>query len=386
MTTPYSRILACCAAAWALLTAATLSGCSPPTQPITVVATASSAEPAPSIALIKHRLTAQALAATTPGAATVQLVISGRPDIQAVDLTPMRKLEVEAVPERAQHLVDGHIDELAATLAALTPGADELDLLTVYDRGLRAAGTGATVIVLSSGIQTVDPLDFNKLGWTFDPTTVVEDLARRGAIPDASGKHVVMNGIGVAMGSQPPLARPQRQMLQQLWRQICQAGGALSCEVTDSADSLTMPTSTRPVSVVTVPNLGTTESPCQASTFSIPDSVLFEPDTAVLRPGADRALTGLATQLAQCPAGTQIRVIGHTADVKPNEIDGQELSQTRAWLCRDRLVALGVPASVFTDVRGVADTQPRIADIVDGAFIESLAALNRRVDITVEIH
>lgn len=113
--------------------------------------------------------------------------------------------------------------------------------------------------------------------------------------------------------------------------------------------------------------------------------MLFEPDTAVLRPGTDTALSGLATQLAQCPTGARVAVIGHTADVNPDQIDGQELSDQRARLCRDRLVALGVPASVFTDVRGVADTQPRVADIVDGVFTESLAALNRRVDITVEI-
>lgn len=387
MTTPSRRTLSHCTTLCVLLTAAALPGCSPPTGPpvTVVVATASSAEPAPSIEPIKKMLTDRALATTTPGGATVELVVSGRPDIQYVDLTPMRNFEVEAVPDRAAHLVAEHVDELAATLAALTPGSDELDLLTTYDRGLRATGDGGTVVVLSSGIQTVDPLDLTKLGWSFDPKTVVDDLARRGAIPDAHDKHVVMDGIGVAMGTQPPLARPQRQLLQQLWFDICQAGGALSCEVTDSADSLTMPTSTRPVSVVTVPNLGTAESPCRATTLSIPDTVLFEPDTAVLRPGTDTALSGLATQLAQCPTGARVAVIGHTADVNPDQIDGQELSDQRARLCRDRLVALGVPASVFTDVRGVADTQPRVADIVDGVFTESLAALNRRVDITVEI-
>ena len=231
MTTPSRRTLSHCTTLCVLLTAAALPGCSPPTGPpvTVVVATASSAEPAPSIEPIKKMLTDRALAATAPGGATVALVVSGRPDIESLDLTPMRKLEVEAVPERAAHLVAEHVDELAATLAALTPGSDELDLLTTYDRGLRATGDGGTVVVLSSGIQTVDPLDLTKLGWSFDPKTVVDDLARRGAIPDAHDKHVVMDGIGVAMGTQPPLARPQRQLLQQLWFDICQAGGALSC-------------------------------------------------------------------------------------------------------------------------------------------------------------
>ena len=161
MTTPSRRTLSHCTTLCVLLTAAALPGCSPPTGPpvTVVVATASSAEPAPSIEPIKKMLTDRALATTTPGGATVELVVSGRPDIQYVDLTPMRKLEVEAVPDRAAHLVAEHVDELAATLAALTPGSDELDLLTTYDRGLRATGDGGTVVVLSSGIQTVDPLD-----------------------------------------------------------------------------------------------------------------------------------------------------------------------------------------------------------------------------------
>lgn len=77
-------------------------------------------------------------------------------------------------------------------------------------------------------------------------------------------------------------------------------------------------------------------------------------------------------------------VIGQAADVDPNQVDGQELSDRRARVCRDRLVALGVPAAVFADVRGVADTAPRLDSFVDGRFNDSLAALNRRVDIVAE--
>lgn len=363
----------------------TLTSCSDQVRPVTIVVTASAAEPAPSIEPIADMLTDRALASSSVGGGAVDVVVSGLPDVKTVDLTPMRKMDVEAVPERARHLVATQLDVLSASLASLTPGAGELDLLTVYDRGLRHTANGGTVIVLSSGIQTQNPLNLNVLGWSFDPQTVVADLQAKNLIPDATGKHVQMYGIGVALGTQPPLARPERQQLQQLWRDICLAGGAASCEVVDIDTSMTMPVSTLPVSVVAVPALDTAQSSCTASALSIPAAVLFSADSPALRPGADDVLAGLATRLSTCPTGARIRIIGHTADVDPGRVDGQELSDQRALVCRDRLVAHGVPASLFAEVRGVADTQLRVADIVDGVFQENLAALNRRVDIYVDI-
>lgn len=369
----------------AVVSAVTLTSCGDQVHPVTIVVTASAAEPAPSIEPIAKALTDRALASSSAGGGAVDLVVAGRPNVETVDLTPMRKMEVEVVPERARHLVAAHLDALSATLASITPGTGELDLLTVYDRGLRHTAADGTVIVLSSGIQTQAPLDLNALGWSFDPQAVVADLKAKNLIPDATGKHVKMYGIGVALGTQPPLARPQRQLLQQLWRDICTAGGAASCDVVDTDTSMTLPVSTLPVSVVAVPTLGTAQSACTASSLSIPDAVLFVADQPILLPGADDVLARLAAQLSTCPTGARIRIIGHTADVVPDHVDGQELSDQRASVCRDRLIAHGVPASLFTEVRGVADTQPRVADIVDGVFDENLAALNRRVDVYVDI-
>ncbi|MBI3217570.1 MAG: OmpA family protein [Mycobacterium sp.] len=370
---------------------ATLTGCAASSSPsVTIVVTASAAEPAPSLDKpIAQALTNRALATLSPGGGAVDIVVAGRPDVVTVDLTPTRKTtagtEVETKPETAQRLVASHLDELTATLASITPGIGELDLLTVYDRGLRHTENGGTVIVQSSGVQTRSPLDLNALGWSFDPQVVVADLKAKNLIPDATGKRVAMYGIGVALGSQPPLARPQRQLLQQLWREICMAGGAASCEVADTDTSMTLPVSTLPVSIVAVPALGTPQSACTASALSIPDTVLFAADSPALRPGADDVLARLATELSTCPTGAQVHIIGHTADVDPHHVDGQDLSDQRAFVCRDRLIAHGVPPSLFTEVRGVADTQPRVADIVDGVFQETLAVLNRRVDVYVDV-
>lgn len=388
MTIPIRRCQTHIGAAVAALLVAImmlLAGCqNTPAPPVTVVVTASAAEPAPSSAPIVAMLKARALHAQGPAGGAVDIVVADRPDIATVDLTPMRNQEVEVVSERADKLVDAHADELAAALAGLAAGSDELNLLTVYDRGLRHTPGGGTVVVLSSGIQTVDPLDLRTLGWAFDPQAVVADLQRRHAIPDARGRHVQMYGIGIALNTQPPLPQPQRELLQQLWRQICIAGGAASCEVADTDVPLSIPTSTRPVSVVAVPPLSTTESACRTGALSVPDAVLFDADSPVLRPAADAVLARIAAQLASCPQGVRITITGHAADVNPDQIDGQDISDQRAQACRDRLVALGVPAEAFTAVHGVADTEPRVADIVDGVFTESLAALNRRVDIDVE--
>ena len=363
----------------------TLTSCSDQAHAVTLVVTASAAEPAPSIEPIAQALTDRAMASSSAGGGAVDVVVAGQPDVETVDLTPMRKMDVEAVPDRAQHLVDTHLDELSATLASLIPGIGELDLLTVYDRGLRHTGDGGTVVVLSSGIQTQAPLDLNTLGWNFDPQAVVADLKAKNLIPDAAGKHIQMYGIGVALGSQPPLPRPQRQLLQELWHEICVAGEAASCKVADIDTSMTLPVSTLPVSVVAVPALGTATSAWTPSALSIPAAALFVADSPILLPGADDVLARLATQLSTCPSGARIRIIGHTADVDPDHVDGQGLSDQRAGVCRDRLIARGVPVSLFTEVRGVADTQPRVNNVVDGVFYENLAALNRRVDVHVEI-
>lgn len=140
-------------------------------------------------------------------------------------------------------------------------------------------------------------------------------------------------------------------------------GGAASCEVADTGTSMTLPVSTLPVSVAAVPAVGTPSPPARHRRSASPDAVLFAADSPALRPGADNVLARLANQLSTCPTGAQIHIIGHTADVDHHHVDGQDLSDQRAFVCRDRQVAHGVP--VFTEVRGVADTQPRVADVID---------------------
>ncbi|WP_218000263.1 OmpA family protein [Millisia brevis] len=297
----------------------------------------------------------------------------------------MRNEEVEAIPERARHLVDARLADLTATLSRLTAGTSELDLLTVLDRGVRRTPPGGTVMVLSSGIQTVDPLNLSTLGWSFDPRQAAIDLAERGLIPDAAGRHVSMSGIGTALGTQPALPRPQRQLLIELWREVCAASGAESCEISDQEVTLTVPLATLPVSVVAVPHLSTEEPSCRSGLIRIPDSVLFQPDTARLLPSADASLSALARQFTACSPGVAIRIVGHSADVDPDRIDGEDLSEQRAYMARNRLVELGVPDRYFAEIRGAADTERRVDNHVDGQFDEALAAMNRRVEISVEV-
>jgi flagellar motor protein MotB len=123
---------------------------------------------------------------------------------------------------------------------------------------------------------------------------------------------------------------------------------------------------------------------CEARTLTVPAAASFAGDSAVLKGGSELALTPIAEALRRCPEGAAVSVIGHAADPTPNVVDAQDLSTARAHAVRIRLIELGAPPLVFTEVRGVGDTQPKVENWVNGQFSEPLAALNRRVDVIIQ--
>jgi len=372
------RLAAVTATAAVALTA--LAGCSLESpEPLVVGFTATSAEPRPSLgAGAADAVSAHALAAHQPAEGSVDVVVQGTPSSTAHDLTPMLTADrVQQVPDKREAAVADALDGLDADVAGLTAGGEGLDLLSVL-ASAAALHDGGSVVVVSSGVQTADPLDLRQLGWSFDPAAVASTLADQGALPDLSGHDVTFVGLGRTAGTQPAPSISSTTRLTELWLAICDAAGATSCTDGGAGASAEAPAASSAVPVVPVTSDAT---PCTAP-LVLSAAVLFGGDSAALGSSADAALQGVADELGRCPAGVAADVTGHAADTRAGVVDGEQLSLERAQAVHDALVALGVPAGALGEVAGRGDADPVVDDLPGGVFDEQLAAQNRRVEIT----
>ena len=375
---PALRAVAATAAAALALTA--LAGCtleSP--EPLVLGFTATSAEPLPSLgAGAADAVSAHALAAHQPAEGGVDVVVQGTSSASAHDLTPMLTADrVQQVPDKREAAVADALDELGSDVAGLTAGDEGLDLLSVL-ASAAALHDGGSIVVVSSGVQTADPLDLRQLGWSFDPGAVASTLADQGALPDLGGHAVTFVGLGRTAGSQPAPSISSTSRLSELWLAICDAAGATSCTDGGAGASQEAPVASSAVPVVPVTSDAT---PCTAP-LVLSAAVLFGGDSAALGSTADTALQGVADELGRCPSGVAADVVGHAADTRAGVVDGEQLSLDRAQAVHDALVRLGAPTGTLGDVVGRGDADPVVDDLPGGVFDDQLAAQNRRVEIT----
>ena len=113
--------------------------------------------------------------------------------------------------------------------------------------------------------------------------------------------------------------------------------------------------------------------------------VLFDFDSADLRPEAEKALQNVAEIIQANPAAS-VRVEGHT-DAKGSESYNQALSEQRAASVRDwLLVAEGLEATDFS-ITGFGESKPAADnEKPDGSDDPEGRQKNRRVEIVVEKH
>ena len=356
-----------------------LTGCALEAPGTLVVGvTATSAEPRPALAAAAaDAVEAHALEAHKPGEGAIDVVTQGG-GATTVDLTPMLTADrVQQVPDKREQAVAASLDKLGSTIGALQAGGEGLDLLSVLASAAALHDTGS-IVVVSSGVQTADPLDLRQLGWSFDPAAVASTLADQGALPDLSSHDVTFVGLGGTAGTQPAPSISSTSRLSALWLAVCDAAGAESCTDGGAGQAAEATTASLPVPVVPVSSDAT---PC-TTPLVLSTAVLFGGDSAVLGSSAASALQGVADELGRCPSGVAANVVGHAADTTAGVLDGQRLSLDRATAVHDELVRLGVPAVAFGDVVGRGDAEPVVDDLPGGVFDEQLAAQNRRVEIT----
>ena len=126
------------------------------------------------------------------------------------------------------------------------------------------------------------------------------------------------------------------------------------------------PSAATPPGVVTVPVPGGTA-------LRISETVLFDGNSARLRPSAVQLIESIAAQLRNAGPG-RIDVLGHTADVGPGE--GSELSQRRADAVAEVLRASLAGSPLMVKAKGLGESQP-----VAPNNTEENRSKNRRVEI-----
>ena len=365
----------------AALGVAGLTACQPiqPAADLTIAATATSAEPAPGSAAIRDFLIDHADAALFPGDGSVTLVTDAV--VERIDLTPMRGDDVENSEKKRAEKIDEKLHEFDEALAAARASTDGLDVIGVLDRVLEATGDGGTVVLLTSGLATVAPMDLTQAGdWAGHPLEFVEGTAAD-ALPDASGRYVVFGGIGrpAPASAQATPGPGARAALEQILLGLCVKMNAAGCSIATGTVGDAPPTAVNTVPVVTFDEVATV---CVGEVV-LDAGVLFGGDSAELRAEADAALAPVADSLATC-AHTAVDATGYTADVDCDNDTGDaaDLAIARARAVLDRLRALGAPENA---IGAATNGGQRIDNCPTGSYDEALGQTNRAVVLTPHV-
>jgi len=314
--------------------------------------------------------------------ATINLVLlqgpASAPTYLVRDAAP---LSGQRAPRRRQHRTQQALECLNTTIthaAASSAGTDVLG--TLHAAAGAVAAKRHTIVVVSNGLSNTAPLDLNQIAiGERPPRDVVAALAAAGAAPDLRGARVHFSGLTVTQANRP-VAATVRNWLTELYRELCKAGNASDCTVdTAIGRRTTAAPSTVADPPVGLPGPETVRLPSK-TVHRLQAGVLFDGDSATLRPAADELLRPIAHQVRTRSDATAL-VEGHTAG-GGDPADRQALSRRRARAVADRLIALGADPAALTTV-GHGSARRRVNDTPNGRLTESAARTNRRVEITV---
>lgn len=360
-----------------LLLATGCSALEPPEQ-ITIAATATSAEPTPTVAGMKALLTEYADGSLDPGDGQVTVVTADT--LEAVDLTPMRGDDVENALNKRTAQIEERLEGLEAVVSVLAATSDGLDVIGTLDRALESTAPGGTVVLLTSGLSTVAPLDLTQAGdWIGNPEAIIEGTDTAD-LPDAKEKGIVFVGVGQSYpgNGQTPAGPAARAALETILLGICEKAGAASCTIMDGIIGTGAPSSTNTVPVIDFDQVDTA---C-AGEISLDADIIFDGDSSILKDEATPLLKPVADSLTQCTT-TVVQATGYTADIDCdfNGAVGAELAIGRATAVLERLRELGTPA----DAIGAAENGGHlINNCPGGVYDPTLAQSNRSVMLSIQ--
>ncbi|WP_431198165.1 OmpA family protein [Leifsonia xyli] len=338
--------------------------------------------------------TANAPAVALPASASSQLEAAGKTNGSVTVVVPSGTPQVmgtTALGSSAQDAIVCQNDQrtkltqITSYIDGLKAAAPEVDFLGAIDQAARNLGSDPMgVIVVGSGLQTTDPLNFAGTGLLYaDPAQVVADLTARNLLPsDLKGVTVYWSGMGDVAGAQQPLTVPARSNLEAIWsRVITAAGGTLS--LLPEPASGTAAASLPAVTPVTVEAVATKTDWTKPVVIRNSD-LLFTKDTANFSDpaAAQKVLATLVPAIEQNGKTVTITGTASKDQAKDNAAD-TALSLRRANAVKAALVALGVPAaSLQTAGVGYEWCGWKAETDASGAYSDALAEQNRTVILT----
>ena len=345
---------------------------------IGVVAGSTANEPATQLST---SATAQLKAAGQTNGSVTIVVPSGKP--QAMGTTLLGSTANDAIVCRSDQ--SNKLTQVTGYINGLKASTGEVDFLDSIDQAARNLGHDSMgVLVVGSGLQTVDPLNFAVQGLlTADPQQVAADLKSKGELPkDLQGVTVYWSGLGDVAGPQQPLTITARSNLEAIWAAIVKAaGGTLSVlpEPASGAAATGLP------AVTTVPVPAAATKTDWSHPIVVRDSdLLFVKNTATFsQPAtAQQVLAGLVPAIEQ--NGQTVTITGTASkDQATSNASDLVLSKQRADAVKQALVTLGVPPSLLVTA-GVGHDWCGFKPETDatGTYSDALAAQNRSVILT----
>lgn len=351
------------------------------TTPV-LVPTATSAEPAP---VLPAGVRAELARLGDHDVATCVAIATPQGGLLALPLTPRRPSgAVEHVADRRADLLQRNLDAVSAALSAQAATEPGLDPVRAIRTAARLHPTPTTMVVITSGVATADPVDLRRLGWDPDVTATAAAVASAGWLPDLRGWRVRFAGLGDVAVGRAALPAPLQQRLVALWLAVGKASGAASCgsdgqllAAGPSRSGNTVPQVPLPriaSPVMTTPGVGAATT----RVWRLPASLLFAIDSAALAQGSDDALRRLV-DAARSTHGT-VSVVGHTDAVTGSPAYNDALSLARAEAVAIRLRALGLPGRQITRVAGVGSRESSAAEETADP---GLVGADRNVTVTV---
>ena len=207
---------------------------------------------------------------------------------------------------------------------------------------------------------------------------------------DFKGRPLHVSGIAYGVNSYEP---QHRQWLVDFTRGLCTAWKASGCAAIGAEPVAGRPEPARPglpedavveFPVMTITPQGTRGAADHGCRFTLPAALLFDGDSATLRPGAAASLRS-TIDLMRRRQRTTAQIVGHTAtDPGASAASMQRFSERRAQAVAAVLRSGGIAAARL-QTTGVGDREPLAEDIdpATGRQIPRLAAAERRVDISI---
>jgi OmpA-OmpF porin, OOP family len=267
----------------------------------------------------------------------------------------------------------------ATDVRAQVPQADLLDGLAIAGDELRGVG-GGNLVVIDSGLQTVDPLNFTTGLLADDPQTIVSFLKNADELPDLKGLSVEFSELGFTAAPQPSLGIADQAKVAQIWTAIATPAGA-SCVLVDPSPPTTKTAlpGLPAVSVVTPPLQPNAVVSCSTTNLDDANNVGFEFASTTFRDPAGARATLQKLAHVMTSTSESVTLTGATSSEGSNEFN-QQLSLERAQAVQAVLVQLGVPASRITTVGDGSHLPGRLNDRgPNGRLLIGPAIQNRKV-------